>query len=103
MTQGRSWFVLVLALGGVLAACGSSGGAPASGEPAAPAAPAAPTPAPAAPAPAPAAAAAPTDKVEDPTFVLAATPVGAYSAGKLGAAPCTRLRAVNDASAYPSS
>jgi hypothetical protein len=81
MTQRRSWFVLVL--GGVLAACGSSSGAPASGDPtpAAPAAEAPAAPPPAAPAPA---AAAPTDKVEDPTFVLAATPVGAYSAGKLG-------------------
>ena len=82
MTQRRSWFVLMLCA--ALAACGSSGGGAASGDQPA-AAPVAPAPVPAAPAPAPAApAAAPTDKVDDPTFVLAATPVGAYSAGKLG-------------------
>jgi hypothetical protein len=71
---------VVLALG----ACGgSSGGGAPSAEPAAP--PAAPAAAPAAPAPAPAAAAAPpSEKVDDPTFVLAAAPVGTYSAGKLG-------------------
>ena len=87
MTQRRSWFVLVLVLCGALTACGSSGGGAASGDqPAAP--PAAPAEAPAAPAAAaPAAAApaaAPTDKVDDPSFVLAATPVGTYASGKLG-------------------
>jgi hypothetical protein len=79
MTRRQRWIgLMVLAL----AACGSSGGG-SGGQPAAP--PAAPAPAAPAPAaPAPTAAAAPTDKVEDPTFVLAATPVGSYAAGKLG-------------------
>jgi hypothetical protein len=83
MTQGRSWFVLVLASAGALLACGSSGAGTGSGDQAA--APSAQPPAaPAAPAPTAPAAAAPTDKVDDPTFVLAATPVGTYAPGKLG-------------------
>jgi len=82
MTQRQSWFALVL--GGALAACGSSCGGAAGDQAAAPpAAPAAPVPAAPAPAAA-AAAAAPTDKVDDPTFLLAATPVGTYASGKLG-------------------
>ena len=85
MTGRYSWLVsaLVLATG---AACGGSGGTAGSADPAAaaPTEPAPAAPAPAAPTPAAPAAAAPTDKVEDPTFVLAATPVGTYSAGKLG-------------------
>ena len=89
MTHRYSWLSAGLGLVGALWACGGSGGTAAGGADPAPAAPAnAPAPAaPAAPAPAaPAAAAeaAPTDKIEDPTFVLAATPVGTYSAGKLG-------------------
>jgi hypothetical protein len=81
MTQRQSWFALVL--GGALAACGSSGGGDQAAPPPAAPAEAPVAPAPAAPAPAPAAA-APTDKVDDPTFVLAATPVGTYASGKLG-------------------
>ena len=67
----------------VLAACGgtgSSGGT--ASDNAAPAPVAAPAPAPAAPPAAPAA--APSDKVDDPTFLLAAAPVGTYASGKLG-------------------
>lgn len=53
--------------------------------PAAPAAPSAPAAAPAAPAAVPKpGSAAPTDRVDDPTFELAAAPAGPYAAGKLG-------------------
>jgi hypothetical protein len=83
MTQRRSWFVLVLAVVSALLGCGDSVAGAGSGDQAA--APSAQPPvAPPAPAPKAPAAAAPTDKVEDPTFVLAATPVGTYASGKLG-------------------
>jgi hypothetical protein len=67
----------------VATACGQGADKPAGPPPEAPAAP----PAPAAPVPAEApkpAAAAPSDRVDDPTFELAASPVGPYSPGKLG-------------------
>jgi len=62
-------------------ACGGGSSEPAAAPPAAPPATA---PAPAEkPAPAPAPAAAASDKVDDPSFVLAAVPAGPYAAGKL--------------------
>lgn len=70
-----------------LVACGGGNKSEGAETPAAP--PAAPAPA-AAPKPAAepvqpqAAAAAPTDRVDDPSFELAAKPAGPYSAGKLG-------------------
>jgi hypothetical protein len=74
-----------IALSSLLLLLGCGGGAsPASPAPAdAPKPPvvqAAPTPAPVAPQPA----AAATDHVDDPSFELAASPVGPYTAGKLG-------------------
>lgn len=70
--------------------CGSGGdsnpapaAAPPAAAPAAPAAPVAAPAAPAAPTPAPAAAAA-SDRVDDPSFELAAVPAGPYAVGKLG-------------------
>lgn len=63
----------------VATACGQGADKPAAPPPA-PSPPAAPAPA----APAEPAAAAPTDRIEDPTFELAASPVGPYAPGKLG-------------------
>lgn len=79
----RVFILLALALM-MIVGCGSSGGT----ESAPTTAPVPPVPTPIAAPPTPAAPAAPaaplTDRIEDPTFELALTPTGAYTAGKLG-------------------
>jgi 2-oxoglutarate dehydrogenase E2 component (dihydrolipoamide succinyltransferase) len=79
MDGSRIEVAVVMLLGLAATGCGGNS-APASSPPPAPA-PAAPAPAPAAPA---APAAAPTDRIDDPGFELAAQPAGPYAAGKLG-------------------